>query len=37
MGAILDLVDYIATPFGVIMTVAVGSGVYYFVRWVLRD
>jgi hypothetical protein len=37
MGAILELTDKMFTPIGLIVTVAIIAGVYYFARWVMKD
>lgn len=37
MGAILELVNAMFTPIGIIVTVAVIAGAYYFARWVMKD
>lgn len=37
MGAILEVVNLMATPIGMAVTIAVALGAYYFMRWVLKD
>lgn len=37
MGAILELTQYAATPFGMIAVVAIGAAAYFAARWVLSD
>jgi hypothetical protein len=37
MGAILELTDKMFTPIGLIVTVAIVAGAYYFIRWVMKD
>lgn len=37
MGAILDLVQLVQTPIGMIVAIAIVAGIYYFVRWVIKD
>lgn len=37
MGAIIDLLDKAATPIGFVVTIAIIAGLYYFIRWVLKD
>lgn len=37
MGAILDLVQLVQTPIGMVVAIAIVAGIYYFVRWVTKD
>jgi len=37
MGAILDLVEMAKSPLGIVVTVALGAGIYFFVRWVMKE
>lgn len=37
MGAILELVSYMATPLGAVLTIAGAAALYFFGRWVLTD
>lgn len=37
MGAILELTDKMFTPVGIVVTVALIAGIYYFVQWVMKD
>lgn len=37
MGAILELTDKIFTPVGFVVTIALIAGIYYFVRWIMKD
>lgn len=37
MGAILDLLQLVATPIGAAVAVVIVTIIYFFVRWVLKD
>jgi hypothetical protein len=37
MGAILELTQYAATPFGMVVVIALGAAAYFAARWVLVD
>jgi len=37
MGAILDLVEMAKSPLGIVVVVALAAGIYYFVRWVMKE
>jgi len=37
MGAILDLVEKMRTPMGMVVTIAVIAAGVFFVRWVFSD
>jgi hypothetical protein len=37
MGAILDIVGYLATPLGAALAIAGAAALYFFGRWVLTD
>lgn len=37
MGAILELTQYAATPFGMIAVIVLGLVAYFAARWVLSD
>ncbi|ADJ27583.1 hypothetical protein NOC27_2005 [Nitrosococcus oceani AFC27] len=37
MGAILELVDKMFTPIGFVVTIGIIAGIYYFVRWLMKD
>jgi hypothetical protein len=37
MGAILELTQYAATPFGMLAVVAIGTVGYFTARWVFAD
>ncbi|KJB91178.1 hypothetical protein N826_31630 [Skermanella aerolata KACC 11604] len=37
MGAILELVDMMKSPLGIVAALIAASAVYLFVRWVLKD
>ncbi len=37
MGAVLELVQMMFTPLGLVVTIACGAALFFFVRWVLTD
>lgn len=37
MGAVLELVQMMFTPLGLVVTIAGGAALFFFVRWVLTD
>ncbi|CAH9019094.1 hypothetical protein NURINAE_01326 [Candidatus Nitrosacidococcus sp. I8] len=37
MGAILKLTNMMFTPIGLVVTVAVVVGIYYFAQWLMKD
>ena len=37
MGAILEVVNMMATPVGMVVTAGVAIAAFYFMRWVLKD
>ncbi|MEY2701061.1 MAG: hypothetical protein RIQ52_1816 [Pseudomonadota bacterium] len=37
MGAILDLVEKMRSPVGIVVTLAIIAVGFYFVRWVFND
>ncbi len=37
MGAVLELVQMMFTPIGLIVTLGAGAALFFFVRWVLTD
>ena len=37
MGAILEVVNMMGTPLGMVVTAIVAISAFYFMRWVLKD
>lgn len=37
MGAILEVVQLMTTPLGMVATVIAVIGAYFFLRWVMKD
>jgi len=37
MGAILELVEKMFTPIGMVVTIAIIAAIYYFVQWLMKD
>jgi hypothetical protein len=37
MGAILELVNLMQTPLGMIATVIAVTGAYFFLRWIVKE
>ncbi|MDD5036967.1 MAG: hypothetical protein PHE55_19750 [Methylococcaceae bacterium] len=37
MGAILDLVEKMRSPMGIVVTIAIIAGAIFFARWVFAD
>jgi hypothetical protein len=37
MGAILDLVEKMRSPTGIVVTIAIVAIAFFFVRWVFKD
>lgn len=37
MGAILEATEYLKSPLGIVALVVFVAGVYYFVKWVLKE
>jgi hypothetical protein len=37
MGAILEVVNLMSSPVGMVVTAVVAISAFYFMRWVLKD
>ena len=37
MGAILEVVNMMSTPFGMVIAAGVAVCAFYFMRWVVKD
>ena len=37
MGAILEVVNMMSSPLGMVVAAGVAVGAFYFMRWVVRD